>query len=203
MTTSFLRFRMRVLSNKGHGSSCFSSFAPVASFYLLLSTLLPSSPRHFPSPPRSHTHTHTHTRTHASLKALPSPSQRPRPVLFPTPGPATFQTGFPHPLYCCLKGTLRFPEIVFCSGSGLGFRSPRTNLQLPSKPFGLGAFQGPPQSHPCLSAHVGLETFPGVLFFLCFLFLNKPKRKRTLDAAQVFPRRKGMGMRGCSHLCRC
>ena len=70
MTTSFLRFRMRVLSNKGHGSSCFSSFAPVASFYLLLSTLLPSSPRHFHSPPRSHTHTHTHP--HARLAQSPS-----------------------------------------------------------------------------------------------------------------------------------
>ena len=76
MTTSFLRFRMRVLSNKGHGSSCFSSFAPVASFYLLLSSLLPSSPRRFPSPPRSHTHTHTHTHTRAprSKPFLPPPS---------------------------------------------------------------------------------------------------------------------------------
>ena len=69
MTTSFLRFRMRVLSNKGHGSSCFSSFAPVGSFYLLVSSLLPSSPRHFPSPPPFQSHTHTHTHTHATLRS--------------------------------------------------------------------------------------------------------------------------------------
>lgn len=169
MTTSFLRFRMRVLSNKGHGSSCFSSFAPVASFYLLVSSLLPSSTRHFPSPPPLQSHTHTHTLAPRS-EALPSPSLRSSPVLSPTPWPATFQTGFRHPLYCCLKGTLRFPEIVFCSGSGLGFRSPRTNPQLPSKPFGLGAFQAPPQSHPCLSAHVGLEAFPGSCSFCVFYF---------------------------------
>lgn len=105
MTTSFLRFRTRVPSNKGYGSSCFSSFAPLASFSFFL--FLPPAPRNSPHH-QIHTRTHTHT---PRSKALPAPSLRSSPVLFPTPWPATFQTGLLNLLYCCLKGTLRFPEM--------------------------------------------------------------------------------------------
>lgn len=132
MMTSFLRFRTRVLSNKGYRSSCFSPFAPLA-FYLLL-FLPPRCPPLNTPPPNA-----------SRSKTLPSCSLHSSKALFPTPWPATFQTGFPNPLYCCLKGTLQFAEADFCSHSGLGFRSPQINPPLLS--FGSGPFQGRPQSH--------------------------------------------------------
>ena len=198
MTTSFLRFRMRVLSNKGHGSSCFSSFAPVGSFYLLVSSLLPSSPRHFPSPPappfQSHTHTHTHTRL-APKPFLPLLYD---PVLcfFPLLGRLLSRRDFDTHYIAAWRARSDFrrsfsvPVLVLDSGVHEQIHSFPPNLSVWA-PFKLPA----PQSHPCLSAHVGLETFPGFLFFLYFLFMNKPKRKRTIDAAQerFFPGEKGWG----------
>lgn len=132
-------------SNKGYGSSCFSSFFPLASFSFFL--FLPPAPRNSPHH-QIHTRTHTHT---PRSKALPSPSLRSSPVLFPTPWPATFQTGLLNLLYCCLKGIrsdfrrcLLFPFWTWIQES-----MKRSTASL--RTFRIGRLsRAPPQSHSCL-----------------------------------------------------
>ena len=176
MTTSFLRFRMRVLSNKGHGSSCFSSFAPVASFYLLLSTLLPSSPRHFSSPPRSHTHTHPPARTPRSKPFLPPPSD---PVLccFPLLGRLLSRRDF-HTHYIAawrarsdFRRSFSVPVLVLDSGVHEQIYSFPPNLSV------WALFKGPlSPTHACLPTSAW-KHFPGSCSFCVFYFWTSQSAK--------------------------
>lgn len=191
MTTSFLRFRMRVLSNKGHGSSCFSSFARVASFYLLVSSLLPSSTRHFPSPPPLQSHTHTHTR--ASLRSPSFPLSTVQSCAISHSLAGYFPDGISTPIILLPEGhaPISGDRFLFRFWSWIQESSNKSTASLQT--IRLGRLSSPSSVPPLLVCPRRLGSISRVLFFLCFLFLNNPKRKGTLDAAQerFFPGEKG------------
>ena len=201
MTTSFLRFRMRVLSNKGHGSSCFSSFAPVGSFYLLVSSLLPSSPRHFPSPPPFQSHTHTHTR----LTPKPFLPLLYDPVLcfFPLLGRLLSRRDFDTHYIAAWRARSDFrrsfsvPVLVLDSGVHEQIHSfpPNLSVWAPFKPPSV------PPLFVC-PRRLGNISRGLVLSVVSIFEQAKAQKDSRCSAGTVFPRRKGMGMRGCSHLCR-
>lgn len=112
MTTSFLRFRTRVLSNKRSQASSFLLFAPQLSFTSVLSLSWPSLLPNW---------------------VFPTPISRrgfsPLPLL------GLSRDDFePHYLAARQASTFSFPEVFSHSSSGLDFRSPGINKSKESPP---------------------------------------------------------------------